>query len=213
MTTPQSMSDATPLRAVLGMRGGDLRPVALAPVLRLLQDAGLALWRDTDEARQFIEQAAALLRAEPIAGGCDIGMGSSPTPCRLAPWQIARVTGFIEANLVKRISVARLAALARLSVSYFSRAFRSTVGLSPHAYLIRRRVEHAQEMIRSTSKPLSQVALDCGMADQAHLSRHFRRVVGLSPGAWRRLYGAPESCECRPAADGGAQRLARSIAA
>jgi len=109
----------------------------------------------------------------------------------LAPWQLNPVAGFIESNLASTIRIQDLAAVTHLSTRQFSRAFRSTNGQSPYAHIMRRRVEYAQEVMLRTDRPLSQIALDCGLADQAHLTRLFRRLVGVSPGAWRRLYGDP----------------------
>ena len=104
----------------------------------------------------------------------------------LAPWQIRKVTSYVDANLNQTIRNEDLATIARLNASYFYRAFRNSFGEPPHEYVIRRRVERAQGLMLSTSAPLSAIALDCGLADQAHLSRLFRRVVGESPRAWRR---------------------------
>ena len=83
-------------------------------------------------------------------------------------------------------SVDDLAALVELSSFHFCRAFRDSFGDSPHAYVTRRRIERAQGLMLTTDNSLSQVAMDCGLADQAHFNRLFRRFVGESPGAWRR---------------------------
>lgn len=105
---------------------------------------------------------------------------------RLAPWQILKVTSYVDANLNQPMCNRDLATIARLSLSHFCRTFRNSFGEPPHEYVIRRRVERAQGLMLSTIAPLSAIALDCGFADQAHLSRLFRRVVGESPCAWRR---------------------------
>jgi AraC family transcriptional regulator len=65
------------------------------------------------------------------------------------------------------------------------------IGEPPYAHVMRRRVEYAQEIMRRTHRPLSQIALDCGFADQAHLTRLFRRIAGVSPAVWRRLHLDP----------------------
>jgi len=110
----------------------------------------------------------------------------------LAPWQIRKVTSHIEAHLDRPIRNEELAALVRLNASHFGRAFRSSFGEPPHEYVIRRRVERAQGLMLSTGASLSEIALDCGLADQSHLTRLFRRVAGESPRAWRRArIGAP----------------------
>jgi AraC family transcriptional regulator len=74
----------------------------------------------------------------------------------------------------------------RLSVSHFSRAFRRSMGAAPHNWLLTRRVEAAKDKLRDDRLSLSDVALACGFADQSHLTRVFTRMVGVSPGAWRR---------------------------
>lgn len=113
----------------------------------------------------------------------------------LSPWQIRKVTNYIEAHLNRSIRNEDLATIVRLNQSYFGRAFRSSFGEPPHEYVIRRRVERAQGLMLSTDAPLSDIALECGLSDQAHLCRLFRRIVGQSPGGWRRArIGAPAEC-------------------
>ena len=82
--------------------------------------------------------------------------------------------------------VGELAKLVSLSANHFSRAFKETFGLTPHAHIVRLRVELAQRLMLSTQDPLSRIAVACGLADQSHLMRLFRRGVGETPGAWRR---------------------------
>jgi AraC-like DNA-binding protein len=104
----------------------------------------------------------------------------------LAGWQLKRVLDYIKANLAEPMKVTDLASVARLSTSHFSRAFKQSVGMPVHLYLIHRRVERAQQLISSTQEPLRDIAQSCGMHDQAHLTRWFRRVLGDTPGSWRR---------------------------
>jgi transcriptional regulator GlxA family with amidase domain len=104
----------------------------------------------------------------------------------LAPWQIRKVTSHVEANLDRTIRNEDLATLARLNPCHFGRVFRNSFGEPPHEYVIRRRIERAQGLMLSTRATLTEIALDCGLADQSHLSRLFRRIVGESPRTWRR---------------------------
>jgi AraC family transcriptional regulator len=140
--------------------------------------------------------AACLQRAKAILHGVD---GTSPQPSEngarqgLAPWQVRRVLAHIEASLSTPIRNSDLAAVARLSTFHFNFAFRNSVGDSPHGYIIRRRVERAQGLMLSTARPLRDIAAECGLADQAHLTRLFRRIVGESPAAWRRARIEPIS--------------------
>jgi transcriptional regulator GlxA family with amidase domain len=140
--------------------------------------------------------AARLQRATAMLRGFD---GIAPPPAEdrarqgLAPWQLRRVLVHIEANLGTPIRNKELAALARLSTFHFNVAFRNSVGESPHGHIIRRRVERAQGLMLSTEKTLSDIAAECGLADQAHLTRLFRKIVGESPAAWRRARVDPPS--------------------
>ncbi len=119
---------------------------------------------------------------EPVRGG-------------LSPWQIRKVTSYVEAHLDRPIRNEDLAALVRLNPSHFGRAFRNSLGEPPHEYVIRRRVERAQGLMLSSDASLSDIALNCGLADQSHLTRLFRRFVGESPRAWRRArISAPVEC-------------------
>ncbi len=104
----------------------------------------------------------------------------------LAPWQVRRVTTHVDANLNVSIRNKELAEIARLSEFHFNVAFRKCFGQSPHEYIMRRRVARAQGLMLSTNMALSAIAFECGLADQSHLTRLFRRFSGESPAAWRR---------------------------
>ena len=107
----------------------------------------------------------------------------------LSGWQLRRVSNFIDERLDGPIRSADLASVARLSVGYFSIAFRRSVGETPLSYLARMRVRRAQAMLLSTAEPISMIALACGFCDQAHFSNVFRRTIGMTPSIWRRLEG------------------------
>ncbi|WP_198670788.1 helix-turn-helix domain-containing protein [Oceanicella sp. SM1341] len=109
----------------------------------------------------------------------------------LAPWQLRRVAGFIEDRLSERITVADLAAQARLSRAQFFRAFTATLGMPPHGYVMARRLRRAEMLMLTTSEPLSRISAACGLADQAHLTRLFRCHAGTTPHRWRRRHRAP----------------------
>ena len=138
--------------------------------------------------------AACLQRAKAMLLGVE-GTPLQPTDeglrQGLAPWQVRRVLAHIDANLSTPIRNKELAALARLSPFHFNVAFRNSVGNSPHEHIMRRRVERAQGLMLSTDKALSEIAAECGLADQPHFTRLFRRFVGESPAAWRRARANP----------------------
>jgi AraC-like DNA-binding protein len=100
----------------------------------------------------------------------------------LAPWQ-ARTA----ANLLERgeLQVREVAAACQLSPSHFARLFRITFQRSPHTWLVERRIDALKRLLLNPDFSLADAAVQAGFADQASMSRSFRRVVGASPGAWR----------------------------
>jgi AraC family transcriptional regulator len=111
---------------------------------------------------------------------------SGKTNGGLAPWQERRAKELIESRLGAQLSLDELAFECDLSVAHFARAFRQTMGETPHRWLMRRRVQTAQLLLLSTDKPLAQIAVECGFVDQAHFTNKFARLVGVPPGAFRR---------------------------
>jgi len=105
---------------------------------------------------------------------------------KLPPWGIARAVDYIEAHIDQDLSLTALAAESAMSVYHFARRFKQTVGLSPHAYVVSRRVRRAQEMLRQGKSTLAQVAAACGFSSQAHLTTLFRRQLGVTPGKYQR---------------------------
>jgi AraC-like DNA-binding protein len=91
----------------------------------------------------------------------------------------------IAANL-DGVPIKELARECRLSTAHFSRAFRRSVGVAPHNWLIEQRIVLSKEKLRDDRLSLADVALQCGFCDQSHFTRHFTRIVGITPRAWRR---------------------------
>jgi AraC family transcriptional regulator len=164
-----------------------LRENALLCAVRLLKSADQALRRDQVEARRCIVEATALLLTAHALSDAETRDAAVPTRGGLAPWQMSRVAAFVDANMTRTIRLHDLAAVTQLSTGYFCQAFRCSTGESPYAYVLRRRVERAQKLMLLTDTPLSQIALDCGLADQPHLTRLFHQIVGVTPAIWRRL--------------------------
>jgi AraC family transcriptional regulator len=165
-----------------------------ATVIRLLEDADEVIDRDRDAARACIARASALLRD-------DIRPAHAPGALvqgGLAPWQIARVKANVEAHLESTIRMRDLAAIVRLSTGHFCRSFTRSFGTAPFAYVAGRRLARAQELMLTTDDPLSQIALACGLCDQSHLTRLFRRHVGMSPNIWRRSHRSDPTARSTP---------------
>jgi AraC family transcriptional regulator len=115
----------------------------------------------------------------------------------LAPWQARKVDQYLREHLEHPVRSDELAELVELSASYFSHAFKKTFGVTPHTYIIRRRLELAQKLMLYTHDSLSQIALAIGLSDQSHLCRLFRRGVGETPDAWRRRNLSDAQAESR----------------
>lgn len=112
-------------------------------------------------------------RDKPLSGG-------------LAAWQERRAKEVMRAHLGGDIGLEYVARECQLSVSQFSRAFKTTTGVAPHRWLIQLRVEAAKQCLSDPKIRLAEVALVCGFADQSHLTRVFARYTGVTPAAWRR---------------------------
>jgi len=111
----------------------------------------------------------------------------------LLPWQARKVRSYIDSHISDPVPVAELCDLVQLSEAYFSRAFKRTFGKSPHAFVIRRRVELAAQYMLQTQAPLRDIALQCGFTDQSHLCKHFLKTTGHTPAAWRRAHSSEDT--------------------
>ena len=96
-------------------------------------------------------------------------------------WQT--VADYIGDNLTLDLSLAELAAVAGLGTSTFKVLFKRSVGVPVHKYVVRRRVEHAMNLLGARSAKLNEIALRSGFVDESHMARCFRRVVGMTPAA------------------------------
>jgi AraC family transcriptional regulator len=106
---------------------------------------------------------------------------------RLSDRRLRQVFEYIEVNLADNISLDDLASVVGLSVSHFNALFREAAGISPHQYLIRRRIERAKNLLSEGNLSISQIAIETGFAHQSHLARHMHRVLGVSPKALREM--------------------------
>ncbi|WP_202913102.1 helix-turn-helix domain-containing protein [Acuticoccus sediminis] len=172
-----------------------------AVATRLVAHAEASLERDLGQVRACLRQLASLLAEDvgTVSPSGDAVESGGTTRGGLAPWQIRRVAAYVEANLGQSVSIADLAGTVRLSNGHFCRAFKASVGMTPHTFIVRRRVEHAQVLMLTTADTLSHIAAACGLTDQAHLTRLFRRYVGVTPLTWRRTWrrttGDRDACD------------------
>jgi AraC-like DNA-binding protein len=120
------------------------------------------------------------------------GLGSIPTAAGstsnhggLPPRVTQLMREYIESHLGESISLDTMADMAGLSVFHFTRAFRRSFDMPPHAYLLYRRIAHAHRLLQQTELALSEIALSTGFSDQSHFAKHFRRLTGMTPSAAR----------------------------
>lgn len=104
-------------------------------------------------------------------------------------WQVAELTQSLSLAVERRLSIASIARRCCLSVCHFSRLFKAAYGLPLHKFVIIERIRHAQAQLTSTAKPIAEIALDCGFADQSSFTRRFTAVTGISPALWRKQAG------------------------
>jgi AraC-like DNA-binding protein len=152
-------------------------------LVTLLEEALGQLHNPLHPAQGTLLEAASLLRQQidpPASREGSDGRG------RLLPWQARKVRDYIDSNMAGSVLIADLCALVHRSEAHFSRSFKRTFGESPHAFLVRRRVELAAQHMIATDASLSDIALGCGFTDQAHLCKHFRAASGQTPATWRR---------------------------
>jgi AraC family transcriptional regulator len=149
---------------------------------KLLDTARRELERDQEAAKASLVTASHILQAEieRYSGANGFARGG------LAAWQIHRVRAYIDSNLHRTIHIRDLSAVVGRSPAHFSRKFKLAVGEPPHAYVVRRRLERACHLMMTGAASLSEIALNVGFSDQAHLCRLFRQAFGQSPANWRR---------------------------
>lgn len=114
--------------------------------------------------------------------------GEQPLRGGLAPWQLRRARELMLAKLSEGVGLAELAGECGLSASYFARAFRHSVGVTAHRWLMNERVERAKDLLRYSALPVAEIAVACGFTDQSHFTRAFAFREGHPPARWRRLH-------------------------
>ena len=151
-------------------------------VIGLLDVATQQLESSKEAAQSAIEQATSLLQEQmrPHSRGGSRASGG------LLAWQVRKVREYVDAHIEGRVLVLNLSAVVNLSEAHFSRMFKRTFGLTPHAFVLRRRLELAARLMLEGTESQTDIVLSCGFTDQAHLCNHFRRLMGETPAAWRR---------------------------
>jgi AraC family transcriptional regulator len=106
----------------------------------------------------------------------------------LAPAQLRQVQNYIEDFLGEDLGLAELASLTGLSTHHFGQAFKASTGITPHRYVMERRIHRARELLISESLSIGEIAASVGFSSQSHLTSNFRKQTGLTPGLYRREF-------------------------
>ncbi|MEO0981793.1 MAG: AraC family transcriptional regulator [Pseudomonadota bacterium] len=152
-----------------------------------MRAAGAALF-DFEEPSHLMLDSFAMLFAEILLRRFSVHERHKELPDARPPTpaKIKRVVDFIETHLDQNLTLARLADVAAMSAFHFVRKFKQSTGLTPHAYVTARRVERAKDLIRQGRDCLAEIAFACGFANQAHFTTVFRKLMGVTPGQYRR---------------------------
>ncbi|MCL8486268.1 MULTISPECIES: helix-turn-helix domain-containing protein [Bradyrhizobium] len=133
--------------------------------------------------RKATQQAECDVHRQPASGNSE-GQDSR-TVRSLQKWRLRRVMEYVDDNLEAKITLGHLAAAAGLSRMHFAAQFRAAVGMRPHDYLLKRRIERAQQLLQRSDLALVDIALTVGFQTQAHFTTVFKRFTGDTPYQWR----------------------------
>lgn len=179
--TAQEIADCDFTRLAFIQRPGFHDPV--------LTQLGLALRRELEQpspaGKLYGQTAAQMLAVHLLRHYLAVGKTFKDPSQGLTHQQMRRVMDFIQAHLGQDLSLEALAGQTGFSPYHFARLFRQTTGESPHQFVVRQRIERAQQLLEKTDVPLSHIALESGFTDQSHLTRAFKRHLGQTPGAYR----------------------------
>jgi AraC family transcriptional regulator len=132
------------------------------------------------------------LRSETRNAATSDEIGATQRQIRaLQKWRLKRVVEYVEDHLSEKNALSDLAAIAGLSRMHFASQFRTATGLRPHEFLLRRRIQRAEELLRNTTMPIAEISLTVGFQTHAHLTTVFKRFAGCTPGRWRAINKRP----------------------
>jgi AraC family transcriptional regulator len=197
--TPILLHIFMPIRAFEGQANDNGRGVDAFGSLRyerafqdpLIVQCGLAiaqeLKQETSAGRMLVEAVGNTIAARLIYRNT----GRAPEDVtaagrsQLDPRRLKRVLEAVDARLEENLSLAYLASVACLSQCHFARVFKTSMELSPHQYVSRRRLEHAKDRVAAGTTPLSQIAASLGFSSQANFNRAFKAATGVTPTAYK----------------------------
>lgn len=157
-----------------------------------IEQVALAISRELDSetssGRLLVEALGHALSAYLVHRFADVPVGpktAAPSGKPIDDRRMARVVEFIDTGIEQNFTVADLAAVACMSPAHFARSFKATMGLTPHGYVSRQRLEVAKRMLADRHRPMVDIALSTGFSSQSNFARAFRDALGMTPGEFR----------------------------
>ncbi|PSN12504.1 AraC family transcriptional regulator [filamentous cyanobacterium CCT1] len=133
----------------------------------------------------YLESLSSMLGIHLLRQYCNLTPFNRPYVAGLAPYQLKRVLEYIQAQLSDALSLDAMAAQVGLSRSHFANQFKQAMGVAPHQYVSQQRIEKAKRLLRSPQRSITDIALECGFANQSHLTKVFKKQTGTTPKAYR----------------------------
>ncbi len=156
----------------------------------IVADARRAPPSDLASARRLIDQLTEML-TRPGLGGAAVRELETPQPEQreggMPLWKARKAAALIDDSLEAVVQIEDVAHHVNLSSAHFARTFRVSFGMTFSRFVLQRRLIRARSLMLDTPSKLADISLRCGFADQAHMTRHFSKEVGLSPARWRRV--------------------------
>jgi AraC family transcriptional regulator len=177
--------DVDPTRARLHYTGGFRDPL----IETIGRTVAGELSNPSPMAPMLVETLSAALGVYILRNYSGLSATAHPLPTAkgtLDNRRLARVLAFIDAHLDRELSLEELAREACLSAFHFARSFKAATGLSPHRYVLQRRLDHAKGLLATRTLSIAEVALTCGFSSQAHFSSSFKQATGVSPSLYAR---------------------------
>ncbi|MGJ5673737.1 MAG: AraC family transcriptional regulator [Nostochopsis sp.] len=105
----------------------------------------------------------------------------------LPKYKLRKILEYIDAHLNQDIRLADLAGSVGMSQYYFVRLFKQSMGIAPYQYVIHQRIERAKQLLKQGKVTISDIALQCGFANQSHFTKHFRQITGVTPKVYQQF--------------------------
>lgn len=135
--------------------------------------------------RLYVESATAFLAAYLLRHYCTREQPLKTYVSGLPKYKLKQAIEYINQHLSEEISLDKIAQHLDMSQYYFCHLFKQSMGISPYQYVLRQRIEKAKQLLKKQKLTITHVALECGFANQTHFTKHFRKLMGITPKAYR----------------------------